>query len=290
VAEAIDSPPRIEALLADVLAIPRRGLVTLERARLLAASVVPPASATGSGTADGAIKLTLYLGRKARIGEEPAFVAVTRALHDAGADGAIVLLGVDGTRDGQRQRASFFGRNAEVPLAVTAVGTPVRIATALRALGPVAGAIGTVERVELCKRDGVLIAPPGIVPEHDADGRALWQKLTVYTSEDARYHGRPLHQAMIGRLRASDARGATSLRGIWGFHGARAPHGDRLFSLRRRVPLMTVVIDAPERIATAFEAIDRLTGGEGVVTCERVPAAGGAGVQRDDLRLGRFGA
>jgi hypothetical protein len=52
---------------------------------------------------------------------------------------------------------------------------------------------------------------------------------------------------------------------------------------------MTVVIDAPERIAAAFAAIDRLTGSEGVVTSERVPAAGGAGAERDHLRLGRFG-
>jgi hypothetical protein len=43
---------------------------------------------------------------------------------------------------------------------------------------------------------------------------------------------------IIRRLCASRAAGATSLRGIWGFHGDHAPHGDRPLRLRRGVPVV----------------------------------------------------
>jgi PII-like signaling protein len=94
----------------------------------------------------------------------------------------------------------------------------------------------------------------------------------VYASESAVHQGHPLHLAIIRRLRESPAAGATSLRGIWGFHGDHEPHGDRFLRLRRNVPVVTVVIDTPERIASSFEIIDELTQHSGLVTSELVPA------------------
>jgi PII-like signaling protein len=68
------------------------------------------------------------------------------------------------------------------------------------------------------------------------------------------------------------ARGATVLRGIWGFHGDHKPHGDKLFQLTRRVPVVTIIIDAPEWISRSFEILHELTAEHGVATSEMVPA------------------
>jgi PII-like signaling protein len=65
------------------------------------------------------------------------------------------------------------------------------------------------------------------------------------------------------------------VRGVWGFHGARPPHGDRLLRLGRRVPTVTVVIDEVARIGTAYAVIDELTAEHGLVTCESVPTVFG---------------
>ena len=78
--------------------------------------------------------------------------------------------------------------------------------------------------------------------------------------------------------------GATALRGIWGYHGDHQPHGDRLLSLRRRVPVLTVVVDTPARIRHWFAIVDELTDETGLVTCEMVPAFR-ARHHRSDLRL-----
>ena len=77
---------------------------------------------------------------------------------------------------------------------------------------------------------------------------------------------------MVRRLRSAGISGATTQRGIWGFHGDHAPHGDRLLQLGRHVPAVTIVIDTPDRISAAFAVIDELTSERGLVTSETIPA------------------
>jgi PII-like signaling protein len=130
----------------------------------------------------------------------------------------------------------------------------------------------TLERVRVCKRDGERLLRPHGLPRTDEGGLAMWQKLMVYTSQAATYEGRPLNLEIIRRLQRSEAAGATSLRGMWGFHGDHPPHGDRFLQLRRQVPVVTISVDTPERTAQAFEIIDELTAEQGLVTSEMVPA------------------
>jgi PII-like signaling protein len=187
--------------------------------------------------------------------------------------GAITLAGVDGTARGHRQRAHLFTRNADVPMMVVAVGEEKGIATVLPEIGDLLRHPRmTLERVQICKRDGQLINEPETPPPYGDDGMALWQKLTVYASADARYNGQPVHRALIRSLRSAGTSGATTQPGIWGYHGQHAPHGDQhLIQLGRHVPAVTFVVDAPQRISTAFGIIDELTTERGLVTCENVP-------------------
>ena len=129
----------------------------------------------------------------------------------------------------------------------------------------------TLERVRICKRDGQLIDRPEEVNGVDDHGFPLWQKLTVYTSEAAQHNGQPIHRAIVRRLRSAGISGATTHRGIWGFHGDRPPHGDHFLQLGRHVPAVTVVIDTAERISTAFDVIYELTSERGLVTTETIP-------------------
>jgi PII-like signaling protein len=275
IAVAVDSRPRIEALAAPAAKLIGTGLVTLERARLLAGDI---SGGPLAGAADGESKLTIYLGRQERVNGTPAFVAVCDLLHGRGIAGATVLLGVDGTAHGQRERAAFFSRNARTPMMVIAVGSGERIARVLPELGGLLRRpLLTLERVRICKHDGQLLRPLPAMPETGEDGLPRWHKLTVYTSEVARYDGQPIHRAIIRQLRADGFSGATTQRGIWGFHGDHAPHGDRLLQIGRRVPAVTVVIETAERAAAAFGVIDELTTEQGLVTSEVIPALHPAG-------------
>lgn len=268
VAVGVDTRERIEPLLDHVGAIAGDGLITLERALLLGGPLAAP-----PGTEREAAKLTVYLGRRQRADGRPAHRAVVDLLHRRGVSGATVLLGVDGTAHGERRRARFLGANADVPLMVISVGDGDAIARVLPELGRlVPGTPATLERVRVCKRDGRRVAALPGVPDTDEDGLGLWQKLMVFTSEQAKHAGRPVHLELVRRLRQEAAAGATALRGVWGYHGGHVPHGDRFLSLARHVPVVTVVLDTPAAVRRWFAIADELTTGAGLITSETVPA------------------
>lgn len=281
VAVAVDGRDRIESLLPAVKRLVEGGLITLERVRVLADEPSPVA------TPHGKHKLTVYVGRRQRAGGLPAHVAVVEAMHRAGFDGATALLAVDGVVRGRRQRARFLSANAGVPVAVVGIGDAGAVAAALPAIHAAAGdAPATLERVRLCGHGGRRLAAAG-APEADGAARERWQKLTVHTVEGARHGPQALHVALLHRLRLEGALGATVLRGVWGYAAGRQPHGDRLRSIRRGVPVVTVLVDTPERTRGWLGVVDEVTGAHGLVTSEIVPAllAVGPGIERGGLEL-----
>ena len=265
VAVGVDRPARLEAVVPELVEMAGDGLLTLERARLAGRDL--------AGDPRQEVKLTVYVGRNRRLSGAPAHVAVIDALHRHGVAGATALLGVDGTLRGERRRAGFSSKNADVPAMVIAVGERATIASALEDLGgELNRPLATVEAIRVCKRDGRALGRPRPLPDGDASGLSLWTKLMVYCSERSEHSGRALHLELIRRLRAEGAAGATALRGVWGYHGDHTPHGDRLLALRRRVPIVTVIVDLPSRCRRWFEIVDELTEETGLVTAETVPA------------------
>ncbi len=278
VALAVDEAPRIQAALGDVRALSGHGLISLERAQLLDAGDSAP-----DHGAD-AFKLTVYVGRGERVEGRPAYAAIVDCLHASGMDGASVLLGLDGHAHGRRRRARFLHHNAQVPLMILSVGERHSVNRALTGMSAMdCQPTITLERVRVCRRDGVALADPH-EPTRD-DG--VWQKLTIYASEQTAHRGQPLHSALVRRLREQDAAGATVLRGLWGYHGDHQPHGERFWSLRRHVPAITVLLDTPANSRRWFEIVADMTDQAGLVTSELVPAAraGGPGIELGELGL-----
>lgn len=261
------------------------GLVTLERTRLVTdlRAAVPVAAHAPDGT-----KLTLFVGRQERVADRPAHALAVEVLRRHGVAGATSLLGVDGLLHHQRRRARFLSRNVDVPVMVVSVGTSPAVGSALAELAEqLQEPLATVERVRICKRDGLFLAEPVHLPETDPGGLGVWQKLTVVAGESVRHGRHPLYVELIHRLRLAGAAGATALRGIWGYSGDHAPHGDAMLSVRRRVPVLVTIVDTPARIRSLWPIVDETTAEGGLVTSEMVPAfrAVGPGIASGGLRL-----
>ncbi|MCV7191309.1 DUF190 domain-containing protein [Mycolicibacterium brumae] len=260
---AADTAEVIAPLAEQVGEMLDRGLLVVEHAELVDCSL--PEFARHRD----AVRLTAYFSRRQRVAGVPAHIAATALLHRLGFSGVITYLGVDGTAAGERHRAGFFSRNANVPLTLLAVGSREQARAAAAELRQMfGGPFVTAEQAQICKADGALLSRPLPLPDDQ-----LLQKLMVYTDENWLHDGEPVHRALIRRLRDSPCAGATVLRGVWGYCGQQRPHGDQLTRLTRAVPVSTTVIDTAEGIEAAFDIIDELTAEHGLVTSERVPAA-----------------
>jgi PII-like signaling protein len=165
----------------------------------------------------------------------------------------MVLLGVDGVLDGERRRARFVGSNNDVPALTVAVGEWGRIEAVLAELDGTAPLV-TVETVELSSR-----------MERERLHSAVATRITYVTSEIEARGPHPCYLELIHRLREEGAAGATALRGVWGFRGGTAPHGDRVLALRRDVPILVEAIDAPEPAARWREFALSFVGEDDVV-------------------------
>lgn len=266
VAVVIDGPARIREALEDVDRVTRRGLVTLERSTLASGDDVSELSAPpGFGNAH---ELTIYCGRGERLRGRPSYRVIVDTLRTYGAAGATTLFGVDGVRDGRRERAHLFGRNTMVPTAIISVGRaePMQQTLAdIRRLHPTA--LVSSERVSFLKHDGELLGEPPSpesLPEHD-----IWQMIKIYTRQSAHIDGHALYTELTRRLRVAGASGVTTLLGDWGFSSDEEPFGDGIMPGHR--PSVTIFIDTPAKVADAWPMIDELTSEHGVVTSLFVP-------------------
>jgi PII-like signaling protein len=269
---AIDTRARVERALPEILNVTSHGLISLERAEL-----VSGADMSGLTLPDDparAIKLTVYGGRSVRAAGQAGYVAAVDLLRRSGASGASVLLGVDGTLHGERRRARFFARNAEVPLMLLSMGEANTLGPALSGVADLLDdAVATIERVQICKSDGRTLSEPHAIEEKDASGLPIMQKLMIHAEEQAKVDGHPLYRELVVRLKEAGASGATVLRGIRGFYAHHEPFADRLIELRRNVPVHVIVVDTPGNVQRWWPIVDRATRDAGLVTSELVPAA-----------------
>ena len=271
---AVDTRPDIEAALDATLQLARPRLVTIERARLLSGEIEPVRLGEEPGDAT---RLTVYCRQRDRAFQIPAFEAACELLYRRRIAGATVLSGVDGAdpAHSRPQHGQFLRHDADVPLMVVAIGAGDRIAMLLPELGAMfRRPLMTIEKVRLCKRDGQFVSRPDTAsgPADARAGMTAQFKLTVYTSEAARHDGHPVHRAIVASLNSAGISGATTVRGIWGYHGDHAPHGDHFPRQARHVPVVTTVIAAAEQISAAFDAIDAHTAERGLVTAGTVLA------------------
>jgi PII-like signaling protein len=80
--------------------------------------------------------------------------------------------------------------------------------------------------------------------------------LRVFLGEADKWHGEPLYDAIVKKLRMLDTAGATVYRGILGYGAKGHEHKKSFFHVSRDMPIMMSVVDSPEKIAEAAAAIE----------------------------------
>ena len=105
--------------------------------------------------------------------------------------------------------------------------------------------------------------------------------MRIHIGESDRWHGRPLHEAIVELLRERHYAGCTVTRAILGFGASARVHTDRILRLSADLPLVVECVESAERIDAILPELDTMIGG-GLITLEKVnvivyrPSAPGA--------------
>ena len=76
--------------------------------------------------------------------------------------------------------------------------------------------------------------------------------------ESDKWHGEPLYDAIVKKLRMMDIAGATVYRGVLGYGAKGHEHHATFFHPIRDLPIMISVVDAPDKIAAAADSIEEM--------------------------------
>ena len=93
--------------------------------------------------------------------------------------------------------------------------------------------------------------------------------LRIFIGESDRWHGRPLHEAIVLKAREMSIAGATVLRGPMGFGAHSRMHTAKILRLSEDLPIIIEIVDSKEKIDQLLPHVDEMVT-EGLVTLERV--------------------
>ena len=105
------------------------------------------------------------------------------------------------------------------------------------------------------------------MPHHKFEGERTLMR--IHIGESDKWHGKPLHEAIVELLRKEGFGGATVLRGVGGYGGSSVYHTDKLLRLSQDLPLIVEVVEYEERIDAILPRLDEMVGG-GLITLEKV--------------------
>ena len=93
--------------------------------------------------------------------------------------------------------------------------------------------------------------------------------LRIFIGEDAKFHHRPLYEAIVLKAREVHLAGATVLRGPMGFGHSTRLHTTKILRLAENLPLVIEVVDTEDKIKAFLPVLDSMMP-SGLVTLEKV--------------------
>jgi uncharacterized protein len=104
-----------------------------------------------------------------------------------------------------------------------------------------------------------------VTPRLEGEGKLL----RIFIGESDTWHGKPLYQAIVQRVREEGLAGATVLRGVEGFGAKSHLHTARILRLSEDLPIVIEIVDTAENVDRVIPVLDEMVE-DGMVTVERV--------------------
>lgn len=195
-------------------------------------------------------KVTIYLGEDQQYHGQPLYNAVLEFLFYNGIAGATVTRGIAGFGTHHHlhtTRAVVLTEN--LPVKVEFIETLEKVEAITPKLFRMIKS-GLIEMQDTTVVVPNRMASPELphqdIPKQRMEGGA--KLMRIYVGENDKWHGKPLHEALVEALRANDIAGVTVYRGILGYGANRRIHQDRAMSLSHDRPMMLAVVDTEEKL------------------------------------------
>jgi PII-like signaling protein len=213
-------------------------------------------------------KVTVYVGEDVHHHGETLYLAVLNYLFYHGVSGATVTKGVAGFgADHHLHTARILEVSENLPIKIEFIELPDKLDELLPKLLQIVGE-GLVELQDTTiLKAATAKGPETVLPHVALRGKA--KLMRIYVGSDDRWHGKPLHDAIVESLRANDIAGATVYRGICGYGAHRRFHKEKRMSLSIDLPIMLSVVDEESKIQKYLPVLEQMVQ-EGLVVLSDV--------------------
>lgn len=215
-------------------------------------------------------KLTVYVDETDKFHGKPVYEVLLDIFFKKKIMGASVFRGVAGYgTDGVFHTSKMLELSTSMPVKVEVVESEEMINKVLPDVYHV------VERgmVEVTDTNVVKCCPKveekekGQGEHMKLEGKA--KMLRIVISEDDKWEGEPLYEAIVKRLIMTDIAGATVYKAIAGYGPHKRYHKKKTLTVHGELPILITVMDSEEKINKVIPILDELVG-EGIVVLSDV--------------------
>ena len=204
-------------------------------------------------------KVTMYINEDTRYHHGPLYEAIMHFLLQKQVAGATATRCLSGFGSHHQLHTPKIEALAEhLPIRIEFVETAARVEALLPELYEMVGdGLIEVQETTVIKASGAEEQAPAAQPPRERlQGKAKMMQL--FLGEADRFDGEPLYEAIVKRLRMMDIAGATVYRGVLGYGAKGHTHREHFLHISKDLPVMIEVVDAPEKIEKAAQAIEAM--------------------------------
>jgi PII-like signaling protein len=202
-------------------------------------------------------RVTIFVNEDTRHGTEPLWRAVFDLLVHKQAAGATVTRPTMGFGSHHRVHSPDMEATMEhLPVRIEFVDTREKVEELLPALydlvtdGMIDVQDTTVIKVAQKERKTEVKAP-------HVQRKATARMMRIFLGEADKWHGEPLYEAIIKKLRMEDIAGATVYKGVLGYGAKGHTHkGQSFFHHAHDSPVMISIVDSAAKIEQAVEIVE----------------------------------
>ena len=231
--------------------------------------------------------LRVYLQSADRSPHTPTYQRILQAARTKKLAGATILRGILGAGYHGIIKSSSWSISEHVPVIVEIVDSAEKIAKFIEGTLDkiMLGGMLTLERaavmmyrqraddqpsrLHLAAAMKPLSTTPQIQPGNHMNINQNGVLLRVFIGESDKFGGKPLHEAIVLKVREFGLAGATVLRGTEGFGANSVVHTSHLLAMSTDLPIVLEIVDSEERIKLLLPHLETMVK-EGMITMEYV--------------------